>query len=101
MNEYGKQVKNQMDTYMNNPDSIDKEISDIQNATHGVEVRGALAAGVKKSFNKSQSAEKRSDEAYDITQNILEETFDSTALEQDFAQRLDNEIHNLQPEWTQ
>lgn len=101
MNEYGKQVKKTMDTYMNNPDSIDKEISDIQNATHGVEVRGALAAGVKKSFTKSKHAEDKSNEAYDITQNLLDETFDSALLEQNFEQRLDNEIQNLQPEWTQ
>ena len=70
MSEYGKQVKNQMDTYMNNPDSIDKEISDIQNATHGVEVRGALAAGVKKSFNKSVKAETTSNSAQEQVGNI-------------------------------
>uniref|UniRef100_UPI002409BF53 hypothetical protein n=1 Tax=Gracilibacillus dipsosauri TaxID=178340 RepID=UPI002409BF53 len=101
MSEYGKQVKKNMDTYMNNPDSIDKEVSDIQNATHGVEVRGALAAGVKKSFDKSKDAEGRSIEAYDITQNLLDETFDSSALEVNFEQRLDDAIDNLQPEWTQ
>ena len=70
MNEYGKQVKKTMDTYMNNPDSIDKEISDIQNATHGVEVRGALAAGVKKSFDKSVEAETISENAQEQVDNI-------------------------------
>lgn len=101
MNEYGKEVKRKIDTYMNNEDSVDKEVSDIQNAMHGVEVRGALAAGVKKSFDKSKSAEGKSNEAYDITQNLLDGSFDSAALEANFGQRLDDEIKNLQPEWTQ
>ena len=70
MNEYGEQVKNQMNSYMNNPDSIDEEVSDIQNATHGVEVRGALAAGIKKSFDKSVEAETTSDNAQEQVGNI-------------------------------
>ena len=98
MNEYGKQVENQMNTYMENPNSIDEEIHDIQNARYGVEVRAALGAGVRKSFDKSQSAEERSNEAYDITQNLLDETFDSATLEVNFEQRLNDEIENMQPE---
>lgn len=100
MNEYGKEVKKHMDTYMSNKNSVDKEVSDIQNASHGVEVRGALAAGVTKSFEKSEKAEIKSNEAIDITQNLLDESFDSSLINKNFEQRLDDEIQNLQPEWT-
>src|SRR5690625_2284493 len=101
MNEYGKRVTKKMENFMDEPDSVDREINDIQNAIEGIEVRGALAAGVKKSFDKSKTAEGKSNEAYDITQNLLDESFDTSAINQNFEQRLDEEINNLQPNWTQ
>lgn len=100
MNEYGKRVAKKMEDYMGDPNSVSKEINDIQNAIEGVEVRGALAAGVAKSFNKSKNAEEKAEEAHEITQDLLDETFDSAALEANFEQRLNDEIANLQPEWT-
>src|SRR5690606_34854034 len=33
--------------------------------------------------------------------NLLDESFDSSIINQNFEQRLDTEIRNLQPEWTQ
>lgn len=100
MNEYGKRVAQKMENFMGDPDSIDFEINDIQNAIEGIEVRGALAAGVKKAFDKSKKAEIDSAEAREITQDLLNESFDSSALNQNFEQRLNDEIANLQPEWT-
>ncbi len=100
MSEYGKQVKSEMNAYMNDLDSITKEINDIQNAIHGVEVRGALAASVKKAFDKSVTSLSKSIEAIDITQNLLDESFDASVIEKNFEERLDAEIKNLQPEWT-
>lgn len=101
MSQYGKEVKKKMDTYMTNEDSIDKEVSDIQNAMKGVEVRGALAAGVKKSFDKSKDAEEKSEQAHDVMESIINDGFDNAALESNFEQKLDDKINNLQPEWTQ
>ncbi len=100
MNEYGKEVAKKTESYMGNPDSVDQEIHDIQNADYGVEVRGALAAGVKKSFDKSKVAQEKSEEATDITQNLLNDSFDTSKINANFEQRLDTEIRNLQPEWT-
>lgn len=73
MNEYGKRVAKKTSEYMDNPDSIDKEVSDIQGAIEGVEVRGALAAGVKKSFDKSKDAEERSVEQTDRVDKLIRE----------------------------
>lgn len=73
MSEYGKRVAKKMSEYMGNPDSIDKEVSDIQGAIEGVEVRGALAAGVKKSFDKSKDAEQRSIEQTDRVDTLIQE----------------------------
>lgn len=100
MNEYGKRVAKKMENFMDEPDSVDREINDIQNAIEGYEVRGALAAGVKKSFDKSKDAEDRSNDAYEITQNLLDDSFDTSLINQNFDQRLNSEIENLQPEWT-
>src|SRR5690625_1010888 len=93
MSEYGKQVKKQMETYMNNPDSIDEEISDIQNATHGVEVRGALAAGVKKSFDKSKWAG-------EVSQQIIDGSFDEGALNTEIERKLNELEQEYAPELT-
>lgn len=100
MSEYGKKVEDKTKTYMNNPDSVDKEVSDIQHALEGVEVRGALAAGVKKSFDKSKDAEETAGEAHDVMESIINEGFDNAALESNFEQKLDDKIGELQPEWT-
>lgn len=94
MNEYGKRVAKKMEDYMGDPNSVDKEINDIQNAIEGVEVRGALAAGVKKSFTKSK-------EAIGVTQSLIDGAFDDAELvteiesklnqlEQDYAPKLTN-----------
>ncbi len=100
MNEYGREVAKKMESYMGNTDSVAEEISDIQNAQKGVEVRGALAAGVKKAFDKSETSESRSIEAYNITQDLLDDSFDTSIINQNFEQRLNEKIDNLQPNWT-
>lgn len=101
MNEYGKNVEAETNSYMNNRDSIDKEVKDIQTAMHGVNVRGALAAGIKKSFDISKDSQGKAIEAYDVMEAIMKEGFDNAALESNFSQKLDDEIANLQPKWTQ
>lgn len=73
MTEYGKRVAKKMEDYMGNPDSASKEINDIQHADEGVKVRGALAAGVAKSFNKSKDAEHRSIEQTDRVDRLIRE----------------------------
>src|SRR5690625_2209592 len=75
MNEYGKKVAKKTEDYMSNPDSVSEEINDIQNALHGVDVRGALAAGVKESFSKSESAEGISKNT-EQRQDAVEQQFD-------------------------
>lgn len=101
MSEYGKEVAKKMEDYMGDLDSVSEEIHDIQHADVGVKVRGALAAGVAKSFNKSKESESKADEAHDVMEAIIEEGFDNAALESNFEQKLDDKITNLQPEWTQ
>ncbi len=101
MNEYGKRVAKKMENFMDEPNSVDREINDIQNAIEGYEVRGALAAGVKKSFDKSKVAQEKSEEATEITQNLLDDSFDTSKINANFEERLDKEIKSLQPEWTQ
>lgn len=81
--------------------NIDKELNDIKNAVYGKEVRGSIHDGIKKINEESEEAKQKSEEAHHITQDLLDESFDSAALEANFEQRLDNEISNLQPEWTQ
>lgn len=73
MNEYGKRVAKKMEDYMGDPNSVSKEINDIQNAIEGVEVRGALAAGVAKSFNKSKWAEEKAIEQTERVDTLIKE----------------------------
>ena len=73
MNEYGKRVAKKMEDYMGDPNSVGKEINDIQNAIEGVEVRGALAAGVAKSFNKSKWAEEKAIEQTERVDTLIKE----------------------------
>ena len=93
MNEYGKQVEKQMESYMNNLDSIDEEIHDIQNATKGVEVRGALAAGVRKSFDKAEWSES-------VVGQILDESFDEGALNAEIERKLNELEQQYAPQLT-
>src|SRR5690625_4588347 len=80
---------------------IDKELNDIKKAVYGKEVRGSIHDGIQKINEESEESKQKADEAHEITQDLLDETFDSAALEANFEQRLDDEIANLQPEWTQ
>lgn len=73
MSEYGKRVAKKMEDYMGDPNSVGKEINDIQNAIEGVEVRGALAAGVAKSFNKSKWAEEKAIEQTERVDTLIKE----------------------------
>src|SRR5690606_35220064 len=73
MSEYGKRVAKKMEDYMGDPNSVGKEINDIQNAIEGVEVRGALAAGVAKSFNKSKWAEEKAIEQIERVDTLIKE----------------------------
>ena len=50
MNEYGKRVAKKMEDYTETR-GIDQEINDILNAVKGVEVRGAIASGLKKAYD--------------------------------------------------
>src|SRR5690606_9322984 len=79
---------------------IKKELNDIKNAVYGREVRGSIHDGIKKINDESEESKQKAEEAYEITQDLLDETFDSAALEANFEQRLNEEIENLQPEWT-
>ncbi len=93
MNEYGRRVAKKMENFMDEPDSVDREIIDIQNAIEGYEVRGALASGVKKSFNKSNSASTEANEAIEVTNQLLDESFDKGALNTNIESRL-NDLEN-------
>src|SRR5690625_4099302 len=80
---------------------IKKELNDIKNAVYGKEVRSSIHDGIKKINEESEESRQKAEEAYEITEDLLDETFDSAALEANFEQRLNDEIANLQPEWTQ
>src|SRR5690625_2699058 len=80
---------------------IKKELNDIKNAVYGREVRSSIHDGIKKINEESEESKQKAEEAHEITQDLLDETFDSAALEANFEQRLDEAIENLQPEWTQ
>lgn len=79
---------------------IKKELNSIKNAVYGREVRGSIHDGIKKINEESEESKQKAEEAHEITQDLLDETFDSAALEANFEQRLNDEIANLQPEWT-
>src|SRR5690625_3841981 len=79
---------------------IKKELNDIKNAVYGREVRSSIHDGIKKINEESEESKHKAEEAHEITQDLLDETFDSAALEANFEQRLNDEIENLQPEWT-
>lgn len=80
---------------------IKKELNDIKNAVYGREVRSSIHDGIKKINEESEESKRKAEEAHEITQDLLDETFDSAALETNFEQRIDEVIENLQPEWTQ
>ena len=80
---------------------IKKELNDIKNAVYGREVRSSIHDGIKKINDESEESKRKAEEAHEITQDLLDETFDSSLLEANFKQRLDDEIANLQPEWTE
>src|SRR5690625_328001 len=80
---------------------IDKELNDIKNAIYGKEVRGSIHDGIKKINEESEESKQKADEAHDVMKEILDESFDSAALEANFEQKLDDKIENLQTEWTQ
>src|SRR5690625_1070762 len=79
---------------------IDKELNQIKDAVYGREVRGSIHDGIDKINKEAEKATEKANEAYEITENLLDESFDSAIIEQNFEQRLDDEIKNLQPEWT-
>ncbi len=83
MSEYGKEVAKKMSDYMGNIDSVDKEVHDIQHATKGVEVRGALAAGVSKAHKVSKQSESISDDTK-RRQDSVEQQFDD--LQQNYTE---------------
>lgn len=80
--------------------NIDKELNQIKNAIYGKEVRGSIHDGIDKINKETEHATDKSQEAIDVTNNIIDESFDHSVIESNFEQRLDNEINNLQPEWT-
>src|SRR5690625_3774252 len=81
--------------------NIDNELNQIKNAVYGRDVRGSIHDGIEKINNESEDSKQKADEAHDVMENILDESFDSAALEANFEQKLDDKINNLQPEWTQ
>lgn len=80
---------------------IDKELHQIKNAVYGREVRGSIHDGIKKINEESEESKAKADEAHEVMESIMTEGFDNAALESNFAQKLDDKIANLQPEWTQ
>ena len=81
--------------------NIDKELHQIKKAIYGREVRGSIHDGIKKINDESENSKQKADEAHDVMESIMQEGFDNAALESNFAQKLDDKIANLQPEWTQ
>lgn len=80
---------------------IDNELNQIKNAVYGRDVRGSIHDGIDKINKESEASKAKADEAYEVTRDILDESFDSAALEANMEQRIDDKIDNLQPEWTQ
>src|SRR5690625_2370970 len=81
--------------------NIDKELNQIKNAVYGREVRGSIHDGIDKINKETEIATGKADEAHDVMESIINDGFDNAALEANFEQKLENEIANLQPEWTQ
>lgn len=81
--------------------NINRELNDIKNAVYGKDVRGSIHDGIKKINEESEESKGKAIEAHDVMESIMSEGFDNAALENNFAQKLDNKIANLQPEWTQ
>lgn len=80
--------------------NIKNELNQIKNAVYGKDVRGSIHDGIDKINKETEKATQKSNEAIDITKNLLDGSFDASAINANFEQRLDNEIRNLQPEWT-
>jgi hypothetical protein len=83
------------------PQKIKDWVKEIREAKKGSEVRESLARSVELTAETSETARVKSEEASEITQSLLDESFDSSKLNMNFEQRLDDEIANLQPDWTQ
>ncbi|UTR15516.1 hypothetical protein MM221_02690 [Salipaludibacillus sp. LMS25] len=73
----------------------------VREKQYGGDTREAMARTAEISSITSRQAKEKSEEAYEITQNLLDVSFDTAAINQNFEQRLDDKISNLQPEWTQ
>lgn len=80
--------------------NIKEELRRIKNAIFGREVRGSIHDGIKKMNDEVEVSTKKSDEAHEVMENIMQEGFDNAALESNFEQKLDDEIASLQPKWT-
>lgn len=82
------------------PQKIKDLANKVRSAIYGKDVRESIAESMEETGSVAEESKDRSIEAYDITQNLLDETFDSSSLNANFETRLDTEIQNLQPEWT-
>ncbi|MFA1821151.1 hypothetical protein ACDX78_13425 [Virgibacillus oceani] len=72
----------------------------VREKQHGIATREAMARAEEISSIVSREAKISAEAAYEITQNLLDEAFDSSLINENFEQRLDETIRNLQPEWT-
>lgn len=66
---------------------------------YGIDVRPALSLGLQRALQIARRADANADEAIEVMNAILDESFDSVQLDANFAQRLDEAIANLQPDW--
>ncbi len=68
--------------------NINDELNQIKNAVYGKDVRGSIHDGIDKINKETEVATTKSNEAYDITQNLLDDSFDQGALNTNIEQKL-------------
>lgn len=81
--------------------NIDKELKQIKNAIYGIDVRGSIHDGIDKINKEAEVATIKSEQAIDVTNNIIDESFDNSIIVSNFEQKLNSKIESLQPEWTE
>lgn len=80
--------------------NINNELSNIKNAVYGKDVRGSIHDGIDKINRETEVASGKANQAHDVMESIINDGFDNAALQENFEQKLDDKIKDLQPEWT-
>lgn len=81
--------------------TIEELVDYVRNALKGQNVREAFARSMEKTFDIAEGAKFSAEEAYEITQNLLDEAFDTSKINANFEERLNEKINNLQPEYNE